>query len=87
MVDVSACIGPAFILLLILPGIIVAYAFFLPDEIDISCLVFLTGLILSVSGFLAARFLLKRNLNNGIITMCIGILVSHFYSIILSSKI
>jgi hypothetical protein len=69
---------PALILLLVFPGIIVAYAFFLPDEINISWLVFLAGLILSVSGFLAARFLFKRNLNSGIITMCIGILLSIF---------
>jgi len=69
---------PAFILLLIFPGIIVATAFVLPEEIDITVPVYLAGLILSVSGFLAARFLLKHNLNNGIMTMSIGILLFIF---------
>jgi hypothetical protein len=71
-------LAPAFILLLALPGIIVAFAFFLPKETEISVMVFLAGLILSVSGLLAARFLFKRNLNSGIITLCIGILLFIF---------
>ena len=69
---------PAFILLLIFPGIIVAAAFVLPEEIDITVPVYLAGMILSVSGYLAVRFLLKHNLNNGIMTMSIGILLFIF---------
>lgn len=69
---------PAFILLMMLPGVIVAAAFVLPEDINITVPVFLAGLILSVSGFLAVRFLFKHSLNNGIITMCIGILLFIF---------
>lgn len=69
---------PAFILMMMLPGGIVAAAFVLPEEIDITVPVFLAGLILSLSGLLAARFLFKRDLNSGIITMCVGILLSIF---------
>lgn len=69
---------PAFIFSLALPGIILAFRHYLPEENNISVLLILAGVILSLSGLLTLWFLFKRNLNSSITALSAGILLAIF---------
>jgi len=69
---------PAGILILIFPGVIMASQLPKINEVGISPLVFISCFILSGVGILTFRFLRKHELNNAIISLGNGILISVF---------
>jgi len=69
---------PAGILSLIFPGLIVTSLLYEFNEVGISPLVFIAGFILSGTGILSIRFLIKRSMTNSIISLATGILLSVF---------
>lgn len=69
---------PAVLLSLSFPGLIVSYIFYEFKEVGILPLVFIAGFILSGTGILSIRFLIKRSMNNAIISLATGVLLSLF---------
>lgn len=70
---------PALILCVALPAVYIAQKIIINGEISISPLLLFAGLILSVSGILALRYLYDYKLNLGIITMGSGMLLAVFF--------
>ncbi|MBL7971245.1 MAG: glycosyltransferase family 39 protein [Prolixibacteraceae bacterium] len=69
---------PAVILCMALPGIIAAFQLSEIGEQGISPLIILTGIILSGSGVVALKYLIRQQLNQGIITISTGMLLAVF---------
>lgn len=69
---------PAGILSLTFPGLIVTSLLYEFNEVGITPLVFVAGFILSGTGILSIRFLIKRSMTNSIISLATGILLSVF---------
>jgi len=69
---------PAGILCLALPGVVGASQIIELNGLGISPLAILAGLILSGTGILSVRFLIKSHLKDAIITICSGLLLAIF---------
>jgi 4-amino-4-deoxy-L-arabinose transferase-like glycosyltransferase len=69
---------PAGLLCLAFPGVIVSKSFIGHNDINSSAVILLAALVLSVSGALVLRYLIKQQLSAGLITFGTGILLTVF---------